>query len=29
MKLVFDIEYRTRWGEQLVLLLGKRKLAMR
>lgn len=29
MKLVFDIEYRTRWGEQLVLLLGKRKIAMR
>ena len=29
MKLYFDIEYRTRWGEQLVLLLGKRKIAMR
>lgn len=28
MKLVFDIEYRTRWGEQLVLLLGKRRIAM-
>ena len=28
MKLLFTIEYRTRWGEQLVLRLGKRRIAL-
>ena len=28
MRLIFEIEYRTQWGEQLVLLLGKRKIAL-
>ncbi|MCI7140230.1 4-alpha-glucanotransferase [Alistipes sp.] len=28
MKLIFEIEYRTRWGERLVLLLGKRKILL-
>ena len=27
MTLLFTIEYRTRWGEQLVLRLGKRRIA--
>ena len=26
MKIVFSIEYRTRWGEQLVLRIGRRRL---
>ena len=28
MKLLFEIEYRTRWGEQLVLLFGRRRIAL-
>lgn len=28
MKLLFEIEYRTRWGEQLVLLFGRRRVAL-
>ena len=28
MKITFEIEYRTRWGEELVLLLGKRRIAL-
>ena len=28
MKLLISIEYRTRWGEQLVLRLGKRRIAL-
>ena len=28
MKIVFSIEYRTRWGERLVLRLGRRRLEM-
>ena len=28
MRLIFEIEYHTQWGEQLVLLLGKRKIAL-
>lgn len=28
MKLLFRIEYRTRWGEDLVLRFGKRRMAM-
>ena len=28
MTLLFTIEYRTRWGEQLVLRLGKRRIAL-
>ena len=28
MRLIFEIEYRTQWGEQLGLLLGKRKIAL-
>lgn len=28
MKLYFEIEYRTQWGEQLVMLFGKRKITM-
>lgn len=28
MKIVFSIEYRTRWGEQLVLRIGRRRLEM-
>ena len=28
MKLIFEIEYRTRWGEQLVLLFGRRRVAL-
>lgn len=28
MKLIFDIEYRTRWGERLVLLFGRRRIAL-
>ena len=29
MKLTFTIEYRTAWGEALVLRLGDRRIAMR
>ena len=29
MKLIFSIEYRTRWGERLVLGIGSRRIAMR
>ena len=28
MKIVFSIEYRTRWGEQLVLRIGRRRIEM-
>ena len=28
MTLLISIEYRTRWGEQLVLRLGKRRIAL-
>ena len=28
MTLLFSIEYRTRWGEQLVLRLGRRRIAL-
>lgn len=28
MKLIFDIEYRTQWGEELVLLFGRRRIAL-
>ncbi len=28
MKLIFNIEYRTRWGEQLVLRIGNRRIVM-
>lgn len=28
MKLIFSIEYRTRWGEQLVLRLGRRRIVL-
>lgn len=28
MKLLINIEYRTRWGEQLVLRLGRRRIAL-
>ena len=28
MKLLFEIEYRTRWGEQLVLFFGRRRIAL-
>ena len=28
MTLLFNIEYRTRWGEQLVLRLGRRRIAL-
>lgn len=28
MRLIFEIEYHTQWGEQLVLRLGKRKIAL-
>ena len=28
MKLLFEIEYRTRWGEQLVLLFGRRRIPL-
>ena len=28
MKLLISIEYRTRWGEQLVMRLGKRRIAL-
>ena len=29
MQLIFEIEYHTQWGEQLVVLLGKRKIALK
>ncbi len=29
MKLILNIEYRTRWGEQLVVRAGKRRVSMR
>ena len=28
MKLLISIEYRTRWGEQLVMRIGKRRIAL-
>ncbi|OUO19648.1 4-alpha-glucanotransferase [Alistipes sp. An31A] len=28
MKLLFEIEYRTQWGEQLVLLWGRRRIVL-
>ena len=28
MTLLFSIEYRTRWGEQLVMRIGKRRIAL-
>lgn len=28
MKIIFRLEYRTRWGENLVLRMGRRKIAM-